>query len=166
MVTSKMRTTLLIPFSLLLALLLPVAGCMQQPAQTYEIVADTAAADAIQARLLGQAKFNVSKVYVTRLTIDGNEVAITSLVPAFFRGYEPRERGFKLRKGHSFTLLAFNEERNGLELLTRDFQADKAYHEVVPLASLEAGMTLRFPLIDDSGVSQQAEFAFQELRVK
>ena len=161
-----MHKTLLVQASLSLMMLLAAFGCTQQPAQTFEIIADTAAADAIQEQLLGQAKFNVSKVYVTRLTIDGNEATITSLVPVFFRGYEPRERGFKLRKDHSFTLLAFNEERSGLELLTRDFQAGKAYHEVVPLASMEAGMIIQFPLIDENGASKQSEFAFNELRAK
>lgn len=161
-----MLKTLLVRTSLWLAVLVAAFGCSQEASQTFEIIADPKAADAIQERLLGQAKFNVSKVYVTRLTIDGNEATITSLIPVFFRGYEPRERGFKLRKDYSYTLLTFNDERSGLELFTRDFQAGKAYHEVVPIASMEGGVTIQFPLIDDTGTSKQAEFAFNELRVK
>lgn len=161
-----MRKTLLVRTLFWMLILLAAQGCTQQTPPKINSITDPKAADAIQTRLLGQPKFNVSKVYVARLTIDGNDATITSLVPVFFRGYEPRERGFKLRDGYSFTLLAFNDERSGLELFTRDYKAGEAYHEVVSLASIEGGLTIQFPLIDNSGTAKQAEFAFRELRVK
>lgn len=161
----KMPKTLLVWILLWLTVLLAAPGCTKET-QTFTTITDQEAADAIQARLLGQTKFNISKVYVARLTIDGNETTITSLVPVFFRGYEPRERGFKLRDGYSFTLLAFNEERSGLELLTRDYRAGEAYHEVVSLASIEGAVTISFPLIAEDGSASQAEFAFRELLAK
>lgn len=143
-----------------------VAACAQEPAAGYETMTEAKAIEDTQARLLGQPRFNVSKVFVARLAIDGNDVTLTSLVPAFFRGYVPQERGFKVRDGHSFTLLAFNQERSGLELFTRDYKKKEAYHEVVPLPSIEAGVDISFPLVMSNGAVKQANVDFRELRTK
>ena len=77
-----------------LAMLNVVAACSQELPQSYTTITEAEKAEAIQRRLLGQSKFNMSKIYVARLALDGNAVELTSLVPTFFRGYTPRERGF------------------------------------------------------------------------
>lgn len=150
-----------------LVVMLPfILGCAKHSGPTYETIAEPKAAEEIQQRLLGQPRFNISKVYVARLTVDSNDAHITSLLPVFFRGYKAQARGFKLRDGYSFTVMAFNQARTGLELFTRDYTGGKAYHLVVPMASIESGVALEFPLVLERGALKQAQVVFRELRAK
>jgi hypothetical protein len=152
---------------LLLGLIALIAtACEQGPAQSYQTISDADRANGILERLTSQPMFNLASVHVARFTIDGNPTEVTSLLPAFFQGYQAIVRGFKPQPGQSLTLIAFNEDRTELELFTRDSAAKTAYHQAVPIAAIDSQLALTFPLAREDGTVQPAVVEFSEHKAR
>jgi len=143
-------------------------GCTVEDADRltadFVTIPDQAAAEATQKRLLSQPKFNLSKVMVARMEIDGHPVEVTSLLPASFRGYKAVARGFKHDDGRSFTLILFDQGGDRLILFTRDREKRQAYKLLVPVAAIEAEKHYRFPFTDKSAKVKQVEIQFKEIK--
>ena len=152
--------TLLITATLVIA----QAAVGAKPTADFVTIPDLKAADATEKRLLGQPRFTLAKVYVVRLAIDGHPVQATSLVPAFFRGYEPVERGFNRDGRRAFSLITFSEDRSKLVIYTRDPDKKQAYKLQVPLEVIEATQSLSFPFAHADGSVKPANFAFNEVK--
>jgi hypothetical protein len=156
----------LVRLFLLALFAITVVACEKGPAESYETIADVDQANQILERLTSQPMFNVASVHVARFMMDGNETEVTSLLPAYYRGYRAKVRGFKPQPGQSFTMAAFNEKRTEFELFTRDGDASTAYHQVVPIAAIDAQLTLIFPLTHEDGTVKPAVIAFVEHKAR
>ncbi len=158
-----MKTRLII--ALIVAVMLVIlASCTPPTATNFTTIPDPEAAQATQQRLLDKPMFDVTKVSVARLKIDGHLVQVTSLVPVFFRGYQPVSRGFKLNNEQSFTFLTFNKDHSDLIIFTRNFEKQEAYKIEVPMVAIESEKSYVFPFAHDGGRVNQAEFVFTELQ--
>ena len=160
-----MKTRLII--ALIVAVLVVVlAGCNAPTPNLsdFTTIPDPEAAQATQKRLLDKPMFDVAKVSVARLKIDGHLVQVTSLVPVFFRGYQPVSRGFKLNNEQSFTFLTFNKNHSHLTIFTRDFEKQEAYKIEVPVVAIESEKSYVFPFAHGGGRVNQAEFVFTGLQ--
>lgn len=158
----------LIACSFLVVLSVFLSGCTGEDADRlradFVTIPDMEAADATLKKLLGQSRFNMSKVSVARMEIDGRPVEVTSLVPAAFRGYRAQVRRFEYNDGRSFSLVLFDQDDDRLIFFTRDQAKQKAYKLLVPLASVEAKKHYRFPFTDESAKVNEAEIHFKELK--
>lgn len=130
----------------------------------YVTIPDEAAAEATQKRLLGQPKFNLSKVWVARMEIDGHPLEVTSLLPAAFRGYQPVVRGFKYADGRSLSLVLFDQGGSELIFFTRDREKKQAYKLLVPVAAIEAQQHYRFPFTDAEAKVKPVEIRFKGIK--
>ena len=158
-----MKTRLIIALIVAVSVV-TLAGCTPPTSANFTTIPDPEAANAIQKRLLDKPMFDVAKVSVARLKIDGHLVQVTSLVPVFFRGYQPVSRGFKRNNKQSFTFLTFTENHAHLVIFTRDLEKQEAYKIEVPVLAIESEKSYVFPFAHHGGRVNQAEFVFTELQ--
>jgi len=97
-----------------------------------------------QLELQKLATFDISKVYLARLKIDGSLFEVTNLKPA-------RISSFKTDKGLSVTLLVFDKNKENLIFFTHDSIEDKGYEHTLNVEDLKAKKTFSFPVIKDNG---------------
>lgn len=104
-------------------------------------------------RDLDKPTFNLDRVLVLRMTIDGKRLEVTSLAPTSIIS-EPN-RG---------NLTLFNMgDRKSLVLFTRDGKNIRAYRKEIPLDQIKPGMSLRFPVAEDPGNIVLKEITFDRL---
>ena len=113
-----------------------------------ERVAPAEAAD-MQAALLETPKFDLSLFLLTRLTVDGRRVEVTSLGPTLVAD--------DLRGAHwAVSLLAYTPDKSALVLFSRDPESGVGYRLTIPVADLTEGMELGFPVLKNGALAGAA----------
>ena len=110
-----------------------------------ERVAPAQAAD-MQAALLETPKLDLSLFLVTRLTVDGRQVEVTSLGPTLVAD--------DIRGAHwAVSLLAYTPDKSALVLFSRDPESGVGYRLTIPVAELAEGMELGFPVLKNGALA-------------
>lgn len=105
---------------------------------------------------LQKAVFNLSKVSVARLTVDGEKHEVTSIVPETLTKFKD-----------SLTLLAFNDKQDQLVLFTYDALSGKGYEASLVLPDFEAKKSIKFPVVNSAdGKLVDRVFALNALIVR
>lgn len=118
--------------------LISLAACTSQPTWT---VIDGAERIVAQQRELEKPSFNLDKVVIIRMTVDGKRLDVSSVSPTVL--VAEQARGNKT---------IFNvSDRQTLVLFTRDGRNIKAYREEIPVSELTPGRSIRFLVAQDPG---------------
>lgn len=105
---------------------------------------------------LQKASFDLSKVSVARLTIDGEKREVTSLMPLNLSEFKD-----------SLTLLTFNGKQDQLVLFTYDALLGKGYEVSLVLSDFESKKKIKFPVVDpENGKVVDRVFSLDTLIVK
>jgi hypothetical protein len=128
---------------LLLGLAVMLSACATDSLEPTRIV-DPEEALALQREIKGSRNFDLSRVSVARLKLDGEPLEVTSLLPATIS---------RSRTGGSpaATVFAFSRPRDSFILFTRDGDSGGAYRLEVPLAQWKPGSAINFPVVNPDG---------------
>ena len=132
-----------LPRVLLLGLVATLSACGTDPLEPTRI-ADPEEALALQRALKGSRNFDLSRVVVARLKLDGEPYEVTSLLPATISSSRTGESA-------AATVFAFSQPRDSFILFTRDADSGGAYRLVVALAEWEPGSAIDFPVVNPDG---------------
>jgi len=130
-----------------LVLLIAVFGVACTPtdnSKQFEIKSTPANLQQRQSDLQKLVNFDLSKVIVARLKIEGKTVDVTSMKPV-------RVSSFKSDKGLSVTLLVFDKAKENLIFFSQDSLANKGYEHKITVEELKAKQAFSFPVIDKDG---------------
>jgi len=110
----------------------------------FEIKSTPANLQQRQSDLQRLVNFDLSKVVVARLKINGKTVDVTSMKPV-------RVSSFKSDKGLSVTLLVFDKAKENLIFFSQDSLSNKGYEHKISVEDLKAKKAFSFPVLDKDG---------------
>jgi len=130
-----------------LVLLVAIFGVACTPADNskqFEIESTKVNLQQRQANLQKLVNFDLSKVVIARLKIEGKTVDVTSMKPV-------RISSFKSDKGLSVSLLVFDKAKENLIFFSQDSLANKGYEHKISVEELKAKKAFSFPVIAEDG---------------
>lgn len=105
---------------------------------------------------LQKVNFDLSKVSVARLAIDGVKQEVTSLMPVNLSVFKD-----------SLTLLTFNDKQDQLVLFTYDALSGKGYEVSLVLSDFESKKEIKFPVVNaENGQVVDRVFTLNSLFVR
>jgi len=133
----------ILPRIVLLGLVAALSACGTDRLEPTRI-ADPEEALALQRELKGSRNFDLSRVVVARLKLDGEPYEVTSLLPATISSARTGE-------SPAATVFAFSQPRDSFILFTRDADGGGAYRLEVSLAQWDPGSAINFPVVNPDG---------------
>jgi len=127
----------------LMAAVILLVGCANQ-GRAVAHIADQAEALALQRQLGSSRNFDLSRVTVARLKVDGEPIEVTSLLPALIA---------RSAKGSAtaVTIFVFTRALDRLILFTRGGNGGGAYRLDLPVANWQPGDPVQFPVANADG---------------
>ena len=105
---------------------------------------------------LQKAHFDLSRVSVARLAVDGEKREVTSLMPTNLAKFK-----------ESTTIIAFNEKQDQLILFTYDALSGKGYDVSLVLSDFEAKKSIKFPVVNpENGLLVDRTFTLNTLIIR
>lgn len=135
-----------------------LAGCAHAPPGRDAMLTIEGAEKIIaMQKELERPSFNLDRVTVIRMTMDGQRLEVATLAPTMIVA-EPA-RGNR-------SILTFNAARDKLILFTRDGRRIKGYRTEIPLGDLTPGATFTFPVAQDPGEVVDKTFVVDKVIVQ
>ena len=126
-----------------------LAACDNYVPPVIEI-GDPAEALAVQQRLNSMQVLNLTRVRVARLTLDGEPIEVTTLLPSVVAQAKSGETP-------ADTVFRFSESHDTLVLFSRDPETGKGYRLDIPQQKWTPGRTVQFPVVNQDGTMTERE---------
>lgn len=143
-----------------LGVALALAAVLIDPGTAAETVERLAPAEAAEAQkgLLVPPPFDLSVLYVTRLSIDGQRFEVTSLGPTTVAE--------ESNGAHwAVSVLAYAPDKSALVLFSRDPGTGTGYRLALPVREVAEGLELRFPILKSQTLEEATVRINAQLRV-
>jgi hypothetical protein len=124
-----------------------LAACGGEERKDYTELKDPAQIQKVRQDLKKAPQFDISKVVVARLTVNGEPVEATSLAPSVIKGKE----------GASTTVLTIDNKEQILSLTTFDEGKSVAYQTTIDLKAPQKH-TIVFPMVGKGGKVDEAQW--------
>ena len=105
---------------------------------------------------VSKPNLDFSKVIILRLQLNGQRVEVTNIGPSTIGAAKDGPPGAR-------TIFTFTPNSDRLVLFGQNVPEFKGFYQEIPIADLQPGKSMRFPVVQDDGSVKEQEFTVEKL---